>query len=294
MIHIIFVPGMFGSAVEFALRSHTVEGDNPAGNIKADGSMHSFLKQFHSAWSTKPETLSADIWITTPIYPEYNMYLPEIVNKMQKYSTTWKSDKKVLIYAIDRKWAEINLLFQYYKIAVGLKKDLDIFFSGLNTDNVKQWNPLYQTFKDLKPWELREWLSLCYPDWIQKWIDSPAYVDDDFLLISNKEIIENTEYSFSKIIDFCGLTRANSLSQFVIEYQSAQKYVLDEYKIIENIVQYSIDNQHYCWDDLNIVSEAIVQQQLRAHNFEIRCNGLDIFPTDAVTLHKLLDKQRIH
>lgn len=294
MIHVMFVPGMFGSTVEFVLRSHTTVGDNPQGQINSDGSMHSFSKQFHSTWISAPETLDNNTWITTPIYPESNMHLPEIIDKMQKYCRSWQSDKKILIHAFDQQWAEINMLFQYHKIAIGLNHGLDIFFSGLDANSVKQWNPLYRTFKDLKQWELREWLSLFYPVWIQEWINSPVHVDHDVLTISNKEIAENTESSFDSIIDFCELTRTSSLTQFAIQYQSAQKYVLDEYNTIENIVQYSISNRPYSWNNLNIVSEAIVQQQLRAQGFEIRCDGLDAFPTNSVTLHNLLDNQRVH
>lgn len=285
---------MFGSAVEFVLRAHTVEGDNPAGNITADGSMHSYKKQFHSDWILCPEQLDDTIWITTPIYPESGMHLPEILKKMEAHCKSWESDKKILIHAVDQQWAEINMLFQYYKISVGLKKGIDIFFSGLDSINVKQWNPLYQEFSDLKPWELREWLSLCYPAWVEEWINSVECVDTDVLLVSNKEIVEHTESSFEKIINFCGLTQQDSLKQFVLDYQSAQKYILDEYKTIENIVQYSISQQWYCWNDINPVSEAIIQQKLRARGFEIRCDGLDVFPTDSITLHNLLNNQSIH
>lgn len=285
---------MFGSAVEFVLRAHTAEGDNPAGNIKADGSMHSYKKQFHTDWISCPEHLDDTTWITTPIYPEYGMHLPEILKKMEAHCKSWKSDKKILIHAVDQQWAEINMLFQYHKISVGLKEEIDIFFSGLDSINVKQWNPLYQGFSDLKPWELREWLSLCYPAWVEEWIDSVECVDTDVLLVSNKEIVEHTESSFEKIINFCGLTQQDSLEQFALDYQSAQKYILDEYKTIENIVQYSISRQWYCWNHTNPVSEAIIQQKLRARGFEIKCDGLDIFPTDSITLHNLLNNQSIH
>jgi len=285
---------MFGSAIEFVLRAHTVEGDKPAGNIKADGSMHSYKKQFHADWILCPEKLNDTIWITTPIYPESGMHLPDILKKMETHCKSWKSDKKILIYAADQQWAEINMLFQYHKISVGENFGLDIIFSGLDQSNVKQWNPLYQVFSDLKPWELREWLSLFYPSWVEEWINSVECVDADVLAVSNQELIEHTESAFEKIINFCELTQQDSLKQFAFAYQSAQKYVLDEYKTIENIVQYSISKQRYSWNDISPVSEAIVQQKLRAHGFEIRCDGLDVFPTDSITLHNLLTNQSIH
>jgi hypothetical protein len=47
MICVFFVPGMFGSTVEYVLRAFTNELDNIDAEILSDGSMHSFKTQMH-------------------------------------------------------------------------------------------------------------------------------------------------------------------------------------------------------------------------------------------------------
>jgi len=42
------------------------------------------------------------------------------------------------------------------------------------------------------------------------------------------------------------------------------------------------------WDPLPLPSEVWIQYRLRELGYEIRCHGLDIFPTTSVQLKKLL------
>jgi hypothetical protein len=291
MIHVIFVPGMFGSMIEYALRAHTTQGKYFEAEILKDGSMHSYKKKFHMEWITTPETLNDDVWITTPIYPEPNYHLPEILKKMQLHSLNWDDDKKILIFASNKKWAEINMLFCYYKIALNHKNKFDMFTHDGSTSDLTNWNPSYRSWKDMQVWELREWFSLFYPDWISEWIDSPTHVGSEFLKISNEEIMHSINDSVIRIMNFCNLTPGSELEKFLNSYRHAQEYILKEYKLIEDIVQYSLNDQFLQWDNfnINIVSESIIQHKLREAGCEIRCDGLNIFPTNSKILHNLLN-----
>lgn len=290
MIHIFFVQGMFGSMIEYVLRAHTEYSNLAEAEILPDGSMHSFKKQFHSSWMISPDSIDQQVWITTPIYPEPDMDLPEILKKIEIRCSTWNHDKKILIHAPSREWAEINILFQYYKIAIGLDRDLNIFTKD-NEKNIVNWNQSYRHWTDMERWEFREWFSLFYPDWIKKFIDSPQHVaNDNFLIIGNNEIIEDIESTVLKIISFCELTPNNTLVDYLKRYREAQQYVIDEYKLINDIVKNSIEKNPFVWDELNIISEAIVQQKLRSNGYEIRCDKLNQFPNNSLALNNLLER----
>lgn len=289
MINVFFVPGMFGSTVEYVLRNFTVEHTPVDAYICEDGSMHSFSKEAHfrNLDSIDLKLSTQDYKITTPIYPFKDLHLPEILDCYKNFS----SCPNILVYADSLSSAELNILFQFYKIAEGkvLNKGLDIF-SDNNNRNVLQWNAAYTSWQDMKRWEWREWFSLFYVDWVSEWQISEKQVPESFLKIKNTNILFDTEETFYKIIDFCKLTPKHGIKQFANEWQRFQQYIIDEFVLIDQIINHTLKHVDFSWNTLSVVSEAIVQQKLRSLNYEIQCDGLNIFPTDAKSLYSLLIK----
>ena len=295
MIHIFFVGGMFGSTVEYTLKSFTKEHtpikiDNA---IYRDGSMHTFEKEFHVyADITQNEIVdffmdSKPDAITTIVYPSRRWKLQEIYNYLVPYFTS--ADRIILIYAPSIRSAELNMLMQYHKIAKGKwKKGMDIFFSD---QNVSKWNPNYVEWKQMQTWELREWFSLYYPTWVNEWIDSPNQIHNA-LCIPNTDILFDTKNTLSKIIEYCQLTNDKCIDEFCLEWGNAQNYIVNEFDLLDTVVKNTTENNYTSWDEnqLCIISEAIVQNRLRTMGYEIRCHGLDRFPTDSITLFSLLEK----
>jgi hypothetical protein len=142
----------------------------------------------------------------------------------------------------------------------------------------------------MKVWELREWISLFYTGWAQEWIDSQFQVGDEFLKIKNTDLLHSTNEVFDQILNFAQLTKIKNFSEFVPKWQQAQKYIVEEFNLLDQIVDYTITKQPLAWQPINIIAEAIVQQRLRAKGYEIRCDGLDKFPTDAIMFNTLLEK----
>ena len=288
MIHVFFVPGMFGSTIEYIVRSYSNELTPVDGKILADGSMHSFSKSAHfRATEHIDNFFNSDkaVEVTTPIYPFRQQHLFEILQSFNKYDTT--NDTCVIIYAGDIAGAELNMLFQYYKISKVL--GLDIFCQG-NEHNITAWNSSYTHWSQMQPWQLREWISLFYVSWVQEWITSPGYVDNKFLTVKNTDFLVDPITTANKIFDHCGLTQKSGLNEFLLKWQQAQQYIVDEFTLLDRIVECSIINQPLEWKPINIIAEAIVQQRLRAKGYEIRCDGLDKFPTNAIMFNTLLEK----
>jgi hypothetical protein len=288
VIHIFFVPGMFGSLIEYVLRDFTKELSPTNAEIANDGSMHTFKKQNHP--NSKLVLNTTDLGeVNTPIYPFNDLHLPDIL----KLYPINADDRCILIYAKSFKEAEQNILFQYHKISCGLELGLKIFY-GSPADakvNVSRWNQNYTEYSNLAPWEFREWFSIFYPSWIQEWQDSCEQVPASWLKISPDDILFNTKDTFENVIEFCKLTKKCELETFVDQWQHAQKYILDEYVLLNNIVDATIKQQAYTWKPLHLIAEAIIQKKLRDNGHEIRCDGLNTFPTSSIELYKLLDNQ---
>ena len=294
MIHVFFVPGMFGTTIEYVLRNFTNEYQSCPAEVCIDGSMHIFGKEFHPRKQTEIEEalakLTADS-ISTPIYPFAKDHLVDILDTFQKALPSFAKERHVLIHASTTKGAELNMLFQYHKIAAGqmLQLGLDIFV-GNNTHNIVNWNPNYTHWTEMQQWELREWFSLFYVQWVQEWIESQEQVGNTFLKVNHLDVLDNFVPTLSKIIKHCGLTETDGLEEFGKMWRSKQQYIVSEFELLDSIVTHSINNYQFSWVPINIIAEAIVQQRLRALGYEIRCDGLNTFPTDSKTLYNLLEK----
>lgn len=282
---------MFGSTLEYVLRNYSNEYTSVNADVLPDGSMHSFDKECHPVsqseidWQLK--SISSDS-ITIPIYPFQTLHLPEILEKYTEYINS--ASREILIHAFNIRDAELNMLFQYHKIATGsLQRGLDIFCSG-NEHNITNWNIDYNHWHEMRPWELREWFSLFYVSWIQEWIQSQNQVDEDFYKVSNIEILENLPRIAREIFKHCNLTESPGLDDFGVHWRSKQQYIMDEFDLLDRVIECTINNVSFSWNPVNIIAEAIVQQRLRANGYEIQCDGLDVFPTDSTTLYNLLEK----
>ena len=290
MIHVFFVPGMFGTTIEYIIRSYSNELTPVAGEILANGSLHSFTKAAHFRNIEHIDNFfktDGTVDVTTPIYPFKEQTLPEILRHFSQINTS--GDECLLMYADSTNSAELNMLFQYHKISVGVNLGLDIFCHG-NEHNITAWNPAYRHWSDMKPWQLREWISLFYTQWTQAWTESVQQVGSQFLTVKNTDFLSNPVDTADRIFAHCRLTQKPGLGEFLIRWQQAQQYIVNEFNLLTQIVDCAIANQPLEWQPINIIAEAIVQQRLREKGYEIRCDGLDKFPTDAIMFNTLLEK----
>lgn len=287
MIHIFFVPGMFGSMLENVLMTFTNLAGQPRHKSKicADGSMHSFRKQHHPSNLQSMDLHGKNPLVTTPIYPFPEAKLPEIIEKFSNLPS-WNSDRRILVHAHNMEWAEINMLFQWYKISVGLKLGIEIF--GIERADIKKWNSDYDHWTDMQAWQVREWLSIFYREWITEWIHSSNQVSDDWLVISNRDLLMDTKTTIQRILDFCDLTLTVPIDDFLQDYRRHQQYVLDEYATVIAIVDSVLQDRYHKWNALSIVGEALLQSHFRQRGYEWRCDGLDTLPTNSIELANII------
>lgn len=274
--------------LEAALRAFTDLDGTLQPVIKSDGSMHTFQKQHHPLHTGAIADVAPSTLVTTPIYPFASAKLPDILQEYEKLPS-WQKDHKILVHAADQKWAEINMLFQYHKVAVGLGHGLSIFGGNVDQGAHRRWNAHYQSVSDMRVWERREWLSLFYPAWIAEWMQSPDHVDAAWLLLTNQQLLENTPRCLMQVAEFCGLRMTGSVHEFSQQYRSQQQYVLDEYDQIQSRLHDVLHDVDAVWTEpLCIIGEAILQQHFRAQGWEWRCDGLDNLPMNSVEFRDII------
>ena len=298
-IHILFVPGTFGSTVQYIVRQynlelsdHRVQPDNDD-LILSDGSMHNFYKTGHYQTIKEIEDyfnnkIDQDIVITSPIYPMHDAHANTIIDL---FATHRPADTYIFIYADGIDQAEITMLAQYHKIFTGsLNRTLD-WLCGDNRHNIVNWNASYTHWSQMQLWEIREWISMFYPRYVQEWIDAKQYIPAAWLPVSSGDILANTRDTLLEIIDHAGKfdpDLENEFDDFVNVWRSKQQYLIDEHATIKNIVEYTISNTPYIWEKLNVISEAIIQRRLRDAGYEIRCHNLNELPAHSIDLYQLL------
>ena len=255
-----------------------------------DGSMHSYHKEYHVTNLSELQSFLKQSCnpqgITTPGLTYCEFKLPKL---LEYFSTlpSWSSDRKIMIYQPDLRAAELNLLFKYYKMWLAFGVDS---MYGDNQQNWKQWKADCNHWSDLDLWQAREWFSFFYPGSVQEFIDAPGHVDDSWLVLTNLDILFDTESSMQRMIEFCGLEKIGDLGGFVTQWQAAQNYVVEEFELLDKIVRHSINCSDFTWQNLCFVSEAIVQRRLRDLGYDLRCHRLDQFPTNSIDLSDLLEK----
>jgi hypothetical protein len=288
---VFYDPGSFGSTIEYVLHNYTNHPQKINARIMPDGSMHSFDKEYHVMnMDQLREFLDQALnpsGITTPGLTYCEFKLPQLLEYFSTV-TSWATDHKIVVYQPNLHAAELNLLFKYYKMWLPLS--LDAMY-GDHIDNWKKWNSHCKHWSDLEPWQAREWFSLFYPGSVQEFIDCPKHVDDSWLIMSNTDILYDTVASLERIISFCELELQGDLNSFVEEWQAAQTYIVNEFELIDTIVDFTVNSKNFTWSSLCFVSEAIVQKRLRDRGYEIQCQDLNRFPTDTMQLATLLEKK---
>lgn len=285
---------MFATTIEYVLKTYTEEYSLPEIEIGLDGSMETFDKEFHPVegdqlreWlASGPRAMA----ITTPIYPFPKHEFPEIL-EIYGDALLPPNNHVVLMHAGDIRDAELNMLFQNHKIAYGQYRHYGLdFFFGDNRSDIVRWNKDYTNWRDMRPWELREWFSLFYSAIAHKLVNSRYQAPDYVLPMTNSKLLDDPYQAFQKIIQHCGLTEKSGLQEYSTKWRAAQQYIIDEFLLLDQIIKTTLENQDFSWHDLNIFAESIVQRRLRDLGYEIRCDGLDIFPTNSKTLANLLER----
>jgi hypothetical protein len=142
-------------------------------------------------------------------------------------------------------------------------------------------------------WIKREFLSFyLMPSWFDQveWYHPDIWQHEKCCVITTNELLYNFEHTLEKIEKFCKIKYVNPISDLIDHHKQNlqnQKH-LNEDMLCKKIVESTVEGKNFSWSPRSLVSESWVQWQLRNLGWEIRCDGLDTFPTNSVHLKELL------
>lgn len=281
MIIVLFPAGAFGSTIEYSLRAFSNELTKVDAQVKEDGSMHSFSKEWH------PTTIERFLKnkdftqeIATPTYPGQDYLTPgETVKQLQNFIT--KNEKVILIMMNSVEMAERNQLFAYYKAPD--------FMPVVMENKEKSWNSEYKSYLDMQPFELREALSF-YIDTQTSYLEIKKDAVKNWLYITPDDILYDFQNTIIRLMEHCNLTinQSASIDTFYQNWFEKQQYVLKEFETINMIVKSITLGRYFKWEKISILGEAIIQSRLRKQGLEIACYNLNVFPTDTTELIQVI------
>jgi len=306
MIHIFFISGGFGSTINLVVQNFcTTIGHNPELDIKGlpelgvrfDGSAHTYWKEGH--WDTLQKyqdffagKTDQDLKVSAPVYDIGEQSQEETI---KMFFDNVPDDKVVFVYIPNEYYVDINILARYYKIAVGYYNRGMEFFGWDNFNHFKNWNENYTSFKDMQKWEFREMIITEYEIWTNEWLKSKSFAPSHWLKVGTDEILNNTEDTFLKIcnhVDTIDTSKLEEFKQFISDWRNKQQYLVDEVDLVNKIVDAVVNRKITSWNQsqLCIFSEAMIQKKLKTNGYDLRCFGLNDFPTNSVDLYRLVEK----
>jgi len=164
--------------------------------------------------------------------------------------------------------------------------DIDKIYKHWPVDN-------HTTISNIPNWIKREFLSLyLMPSWFDQveWYHPARWSHPKCCVITVNQLLYDFENVINQIKMHCNLKFEKDVAELLPYHEQnlkLQKYANQD-QLGNQIISAVINHQMFEWENLTLTSESWVQWQLRNLGHEIRCHGLDTFPTNSVQLKELL------
>lgn len=158
-------------------------------------------------------------------------------------------------------------------------------------ENLTFWK---KDIENLQNWEIREWLSYyIFPQHLSEVrFNEFNSINNTILKISLSELRDETFLVFKKICNFLDLKIVRSDKEADLMISEWKELQIHKHKdrLINDLTNAIVENKNIKFStNLTIVDQAEIQRRLREkHNIEIKCYGLNDWPTNTSELNKLL------
>lgn len=199
------------------------------------------------------------------------------------------NDFNIIISACDYNDAELNLLILYHEVKNN-SAALDEFFKTYS--NLSLENYPANHWSEIKPWELRENISLTYGDMLFWQVQVLPSIPNIQIIFVQDIVIDCKKIFFDLCSKLKVLILHQTLEKNIKNLDKFFKEILTEFELLEKIVYNTVNKKKFEWNNtrLSLVSEAIIQRRLREQGYEIKCFNLNSFPTDTTCLMNILEK----
>jgi hypothetical protein len=149
------------------------------------------------------------------------------------------------------------------------------------------------SIEQIPVWIKREILSFnLMPSWHDQveWYHPDRWNHPRCQTVLTNQLLYEFESTMRKLQKFCNLEFKKPITDLVPVHDtmlSLQPYLVQD-QLCNDIVNSTLTNQSFEWADIPLPSQSWVQWQLRNLGHEIRCHGLDKFPTNSGLLQNSL------
>jgi len=289
MLVICFPGGGFGHTIEYSIKHFSqehgpIEDLNP---LTSTGSMHNYWLENLVINYDKSilEEIDRDR-ILSIHYPTHSIedYHVSTDNSF-KYINSYLTEKDKVIFVYCKSLGSVELITSM----LHEKVDDDALMALIDLKCARAWNPEIKKVTDLEIWQLRELLSIQFNNKIDAFLNVDQHIKKHWFSVTPEEIVQDLSGFIDKAISYVGWSR-NSIdsSIFVAKWRENQDKIIVRQNLIDDIINNTLSNSEMNWDKLNLIDECHIQARLLRQGYELKCHGLNIFPTNSVELIKLL------
>jgi hypothetical protein len=166
-------------------------------------------------------------------------------------------------------------------------------YESISNEIINYYKEQFSATLPIPNWQLREMMSFWHSRWHCQLRDIFQPVVDDKIINIDIEILmrdfENCLIDLLKKIDL-PMVRLERLTEIKEKWLSLQKFKYLDRQCLE-IVSATVDGRDLDYGEYNlhILDEAFIQWKLRSfHNLDLKCDGIDVFPTTTEHLRQLL------
>jgi hypothetical protein len=144
---------------------------------------------------------------------------------------------------------------------------------------------------NIEPWILREWLSLHYYNASISECGMNAISEFKRIgkIVTCEDLRDHFNETIKQCIEYIGkeIIREDELDS-VYKSWIEKQYFINSIDLVKSIVSHTIGDVDLSWDTLTFTQEVWIQMMLREKGYEIRCHGLNEFPTNSKQLRELI------
>lgn len=288
---IVYPPGGYGSFLHWCLMYFSGEIGIESDPFFPSGSAHNFVGTQLDCTHNRSTSLSTVQYLNSSDVSKFarshgffdNDHAKDINRPNSYISQYQKYFEKIILITQDHQ-SSLMLLHNCCTKIIGNSYQNQI------DEIIEKYKNAFGSVDPVPVWQIREMISYYYDSYLCYVNDLYQPVNDnDVINLSVRDLIDNFEPTLKMLFDQLGLqmVREDTIDTVKTKWLSMQKFIGIDHTC-QQIVQSVIDGQALDWDDLSIFDEAWIQWQLRNNKFEIRCFGLDKFPTNSIQLKELL------
>lgn len=171
-------------------------------------------------------------------------------------------------------------------------EDLEFMYQN-HTEMLARWPREFDDQDTLERWIIREYLSMIMYDALceSMTIDQNEEIMKlDLLAVDVVDLRDDFPETIRKIAKYLDMDvdlDEKILSDLYAKWQVTQPHFFKD-KLIHDIVESTVNDLPMSWSNLTLVDEVMIQHLLRKRKFEIKCHGLNTFPTNTKQLRDMM------